>query len=152
MCPYCSKLHVLTGEIINCSCGRKLKVTRRDDGIIDVDIAEDEGSIIIAGRKNDSGKPPISLLDRDFIEGTANVMAFGAKKYDRYNWCGGIAHTRLVDAAMRHLVAYASGEDLDPESGLPHIDHAAASINMLRGNQRLHPELDDRYNNERANR
>lgn len=104
-----------------------------------------------AGKKADSGKPPISLLDRDFIEGTAQVMAFGAEKYGRHNWCGGIAHSRLVDAAMRHLIAYAGGEDLDPESGLPHIDHAAASINMLRGNQRLHPELDDRYKEERAN-
>ena len=98
-----------------------------------------------SGKKADSGKPPISLLDRDFIEGTAQVMAFGAEKYGRHNWCGGIQHSRLVDAAMRHLIAYAGGEDLDPESGLPHTDHAAASINMLRGNQRLHPELDDRY-------
>lgn len=72
-------------------------------------------------------------------------MRFGADKYGRFNYKGGIAHTRLVDAAMRHLIAYASGEDIDPESGLPHVDHAAASINMLRGNQRLHPELDDRY-------
>ena len=97
------------------------------------------------GQKRDSGKPPITLLDRDFIEGTAQVMRFGAEKYNRYNWCGGISHTRLADAAMRHLIAWAGGEDLDPESGLPHIDHAGASLNMLRGNQRLHSELDDRY-------
>lgn len=97
------------------------------------------------GQKHDTGKPPITLLDRDFLEGTAQVMRFGAEKYNRYNWCGGISHTRLADAAMRHLIAWASGEDLDPESGLPHIDHASASLNMLRGNQRLHPGLDDRY-------
>ena len=46
-----------------------------------VDIAGEE-SCAASGKKNDDGKPPISLLDRDFIEGTANVMAFGAKKYD----------------------------------------------------------------------
>ena len=97
------------------------------------------------GVKHDTGKPPITLLDRDFLEGAAQVMRFGAEKYNRYNWCGGISHTRLADAAMRHLIAWASGEDLDPESGLPHIDHASASLNMLRGNQRLHPGLDDRY-------
>lgn len=98
-----------------------------------------------AGLKHDTGKPPITLLDRDFLEGTAQAMRFGAEKYNRYNWCGGISHTRLADAAMRHLIAWASGEDIDPESGLPHIDHASASLNMLRGNQRLHPGLDDRY-------
>ena len=97
------------------------------------------------GKKHDTGKPPITLLGRDFLEGTAQVMRFGAEKYNRYNWCGGISHTRLADAAMRHLIAWASGEDIDHESGLPHIDHASASLNMLRGNQRLHPELDDRY-------
>lgn len=97
------------------------------------------------GIKHDTGKPPITLLDRDFLEGTAQVMRFGAEKYGRHNWCKGISHTRLADAAMRHLIAWASGEDIDPESGLPHIDHAAASINMLRGNQRLHPGMDDRY-------
>ena len=97
------------------------------------------------GIKHDTGKPPITLLDRDFIEGTAQVMRFGAEKYGRHNWCGGISHTRLADAAMRHLIAWASGEDLDTESGLPHIDHASASINMLRGNQRLNPGMDDRY-------
>ena len=98
-----------------------------------------------AGQKHDTGKPPITLLDRDFLEGTAQVMRFGAEKYGRHNWCNGISHTRLADAAMRHLIAWASGEDIDPESGLPHIDHASASLNMLRGNQRLHPGLDDRY-------
>lgn len=97
------------------------------------------------GIKHDTGKPPITLLDRDFIEGAAQVMRFGAEKYGRHNWCCGISHTRLADAAMRHLIAWASGEDLDPESGLPHIDHASASLNMLRGNQRLHPGLDDRF-------
>ena len=98
-----------------------------------------------AGIKHDTGKPPITLLDRDFLEGAAQVMRFGAEKYGRHNWCKGISHTRLADAAMRHLIAWASGEDIDPESGLPHIDHASASLNMLRGNQRLHPGMDDRY-------
>ena len=100
------------------------------------------------GKKHDTGKPPISLLDRDFLEGTAQVMRFGAEKYGRHNWCKGLSHTRLADAAMRHLIAWAGGEDIDPESGLPHIDHAAASINMLKGNQRLHPGMDDRYRTE----
>ena len=102
----------------------------------------------VGGVKHDSGKPPITLLDRDFIEGTAQVMRFGAEKYGRHNWCGGMEHTRLADAAMRHIIAWASGEDLDPESGLPHIDHASASLNMLRGNLRLHPGMDDRYRRE----
>lgn len=97
------------------------------------------------GTKYDSGKPPITLLDRNFLEGAAQVMRYGSTIYGLHNWAAGISHRRLADAAMRHIIAWASGEDTDPESGLPHIDHASASLNMLRGNQRLHPELDDRY-------
>lgn len=95
--------------------------------------------------KADKGKPPICLLDRDFIEGTAQVMAFGAEKYSRNAWRKGIAHTRLLDAAMRHIIAIIDGEDIDPESGLPHRHHACASLNMYCGMTVIHPELDDRY-------
>lgn len=97
------------------------------------------------GAKLDKGKPPISLLHRDFVEGTAQVMGFGVEKYERFNWCNGISHTRLLDAALRHIVAIIDGEDLDPESGLPHRHHACASLNMYCGMTVLHPELDDRY-------
>lgn len=97
------------------------------------------------GSKNDQGKPQISFLTRDFLEGTATVMGFGAKKYGKWNFCEGIEHTRLLDAAMRHLIAIIDGEDIDPESGLPHRHHACASLNMYCGMTVLHPELDDRY-------
>ena len=97
------------------------------------------------GIKHDTGKPPISLLHRSFVEGTAQVMAYGAQKYGRFNFCKGMNYTRLSDAAMRHLIAWVDGEDLDPESGLPHLFHAAASINMLCGNIALSVGKDDRY-------
>ena len=72
-------------------------------------------------------------------------MGFGARKYETFNWCQGIEHRRLLDAAMRHIIAINDGEDIDPESGLPHRHHAAASLNMYCGMTVLHPELDDRY-------
>ena len=97
------------------------------------------------GLKADNGKPPITLLHRDFVEGTALAMAYGAQKYAEHNWCKGIKYRRLIDAAMRHLIAINDGEDIDPESKLPHRYHACASLNMLCGMTVLHPELDDRY-------
>lgn len=98
-----------------------------------------------AAIKLDESKPPISLLHRDFLEGTAQVMGFGAGKYGVHNWCKGLEHSRLLDACLRHLIAIIDGEDIDPESGLPHRHHACASLNMYCGNVVLHPELDDRY-------
>jgi hypothetical protein len=32
------------------------------------------------------GKPDYSLIERDFLEGLARVMMFGAEKHGRYNW------------------------------------------------------------------
>lgn len=97
------------------------------------------------GLKFDGGKPPMSLIDRYAIEQIAMVLAFGAQKYDAHNWRKGIAYSRLIDAALRHLYAFADGEDLDPESGLPHIAHAGCCIVFLLGMMNAHPELDDRY-------
>lgn len=100
------------------------------------------------GKKNDQGKAPIHFLTREFIEGVAQAQAFGARKYGDYNFCNGLKHTRVLDAAFRHLFAYAWGEDIDPESGLPHIFLAGANLNMLSYMVKHHPQLDDRHKSE----
>jgi hypothetical protein len=101
------------------------------------------------GKKNDSGKAPIHFLTREFIEGVAQAQAFGAKKYGDYNFCNGLAYTRLLDAAMRHLIAFTWGEDNDNESGESHLSHAAANINMLMYTIKHHPDKDDRYKEQK---
>lgn len=83
------------------------------------------------GLKHDSGKPSISLIPRKAIELEAQVMMFGAKKYAKNNWRQGIAYSRLIDAGLRHLLAYADGEDLDPETGISHLAHARCCLGML---------------------
>jgi hypothetical protein len=97
------------------------------------------------GIKNDAGKPPLSLLDRHALEQIAQVLAFGAEKYNPDNWRGGIRHRRLIDAALRHLLAIADGEDIDPESGLLHAAHLGCCTMFLLWMQANRPDLDDRY-------
>ena len=97
------------------------------------------------GTKHDQGKQPISFIPSEYIEGTAAVFGFGAKKYAAHNYRQGIAHSRLVDAALRHLLAILRGEQLDPESGLPHIYHASCSLAMYDYMRLKHPELNDIY-------
>lgn len=97
------------------------------------------------GIKHDAGKAPLSLMDRYAMEQIGAVLAFGAKKYAAHNWRGGIAYSRLLDAALRHLYAFADGEDLDAESGLPHVAHAGCCIVFLLGMMRHRPDLDDRW-------
>ena len=56
----------------------------------------------------------------------------GALKYGRSNWRAvGVRATIYVDACRRHLNAYFEGEDLDPDSGLPHLSHALACLAII---------------------
>lgn len=81
--------------------------------------------------KKDEGKPPLSLIPRVALDAEAKVFGFGAKKYGRHNFKAGMDWSRVIDASLRHITAFADGEDLDPESGLSHIAHARASLAML---------------------
>jgi hypothetical protein len=108
--------------------------------------AYDDGiPVKTTGVKLDAGKAPINLIPSEFITLTAQVFNFGGKKYGNHNFRMGIGYSRLLDAAMRHLLAYNQGEELDPESGLPHLGHASASIAMLVYMQAHHPALNDIY-------
>lgn len=99
------------------------------------------------GVKNDSGKPSISLIPKDAIWGMAQALTFGAKKYGRHNFRNGIAFSRLADAAERHLTAWMEGEIVDSESGLSHLDHALASLAMLKFMDVNRQDMDDRWLN-----
>lgn len=80
------------------------------------------------GTKDDWGKPPVQLLPVEALESVADVLAFGARKYDANNWRNGMKLSRCVGAAIRHCFAWLRGEDNDPESGLPHLAHAGCMI------------------------
>lgn len=72
-----------------------------------------------------------SLLPWPALGEIAKVYAFGAEKYDRDNWRKGYDWHLSMDAIIRHLAAFWAGEDLDPESGLPHLAHAGFHVLTL---------------------
>lgn len=84
--------------------------------------------------KFDDGKTRWSLLPWDVLEEVAKVFEHGAKKYGDFNWELCNQRVRYWDAAMRHVVKYQQGQDSD-ESGLHVLDHAIASLMILRGLQ-----------------
>jgi hypothetical protein len=98
-----------------------------------------------SGVKHDQDKPRMELLDPLALEGLAAVLTFGAKKYAAHNWRGGIAYSRLLGAALRHLLAIIRGEDTDPESGLPHVDHLGCCWMFLSNMMKMRKDLDDRW-------
>lgn len=97
------------------------------------------------GHKADAGKPRMELLSPEALEGLAKVMTFGAAKYGDRNWEKGLTFSRVFGAGMRHMWAWWRGEDIDPESGLSHLDHAAfAMMTLSHFNKRRRSDLDDR--------
>lgn len=97
------------------------------------------------GIKYDGDKLPMDLLDPLALEGLAAVLAFGAKKYASHNWRGGISWSRLIAALLRHSFAILRGEMVDPESGLPHIDHVGCCWMFASNMMKTRPDLDDLY-------
>lgn len=106
------------------------------------------GSNVIGGKKHDTDKPPLSLVPSSLLLEMAKVLAQGADKYGEHNWRQGIHMSRLISAAMRHILAFNEGEDLDKESGLPHLAHAACEIAFALEhnlNKVKYDGFDDRY-------
>ena len=84
------------------------------------------------GRKFDQGKPQWSLLPWSALRVVVAVLGFGAQKYAPNQWQDvPEAKTRYADAALRHLTAWMCGEQLDPESKLPHLAHAVCCLLFL---------------------
>lgn len=102
--------------------------------------------------KLDNGKAPISLIPAEFIEGVAQGFAYGGKKYGVNNFRKGLNHSRCLDAAFRHLLAFTRGERFDPESGLAHLFHAGCSLAMLAYMQQHYPELNDIHEQVKDNK
>lgn len=81
--------------------------------------------------KADGGKARTDLLPVGPLMDTAAVFAFGARKYSDRNWELGFDWSRPYGALLRHLFAWWGGQDADPETGLPHLAHAACCLLML---------------------
>lgn len=90
-------------------------------------------------------KPGMSAVPANVLAEIGAVMQGGAAKYGRHNWRrAGIAASVYYDACLRHLFQWWEGEDIDPESGLPHLAHAVAGLVILRDAMARGMAQDDR--------
>lgn len=95
-------------------------------------------------KKFDDIKADYSLIPSVFLDELSRAMMYGAKKYGRYNYTGGLEASRLVAAAARHLFSWFAGEEVDKESGVSHLAHVAANCLMLLHTKKLGTLKDDR--------
>lgn len=90
-------------------------------------------------------KAPLSTVPGNVIAEIGVAMLEGASKYGRHNYrAAGVRASVYYDAAMRHLIAWWEGEDIDPDSGMSHITKLLACMTVLR--DAMHQEMweDDR--------
>lgn len=77
------------------------------------------------GVKYDGDKVKMALVLGGFANAlidVGKVGTFGAKKYADDNWKGlENGKKRCLDAALRHIFQYLSGEEIDEEMQLPHL-------------------------------
>ena len=98
----------------------------------------------IQTQKKDAGKPRMELLDPLALTQLAEVLTFGAQKYEADGWRKGIEWSRTVGALLRHTTKFMSGETYDEETGLHHMAHVMCNAMFLVNWATTHPELDDR--------
>lgn len=72
-------------------------------------------------------------------------MELGAAKYGAYNWRSKkVRRMVYLAAALRHLAADLDGEEIDSESGQPHLAHALACMAILLDARSTGNLIDDR--------
>lgn len=110
-----------------------LRVMRYTGGVdepvlVPVDLPSESGEVrTTSATGGEKGRKPLEVgaIDPLARAELGKVAAFGSAKYSRGNYLLGYDWSLCVDAMHRHMLAFESGEDRDPESGLLHTAHAA---------------------------
>lgn len=79
-----------------------------------------------------SGKLPLSLAPATAVAMMTVGMLNGLCKYGRDNFRAiGIRASIYLDAAERHMKAWAEGEECDPDDGVPHLAAALSCLAII---------------------
>lgn len=137
-----TKTDPLSDDIIALTFGKIPEVLENE--IAKPAIGDLNGTEKGSGARFNYGKPDYSLIPLCTLEDEAKVWMQGAEKYTRNNWMRGMKWSAPLACALRHLAKWQQGEDLDKESGLPHLAHAICNLRMLTLYSKTYPEGDDR--------
>jgi len=78
-------------------------------------------------------KPPLHCIPTPVLFEVGMAMFEGGWKYREANYrVIGVRSSIYYDAALRHLLAWWEGEDIDPASGISHVAKAISGLCVLR--------------------
>ncbi len=90
-------------------------------------------------------KVPLHTVPSKPLLEVALAMMEGSRKYGSHNYREiGVRMSTYYDAAMRHLISWWEGEDIDPDSGVHHLIKAIASLFVVRDGMFMGNCVDDR--------
>lgn len=79
-----------------------------------------------------SKKVSLHLVPPNVLMEIALGMTEGACKYGSYNYrVLGVRASTYYSAAMRHMMAYWNGQDIDPDSGIHHLSKAMSCLTVM---------------------
>lgn len=87
------------------------------------------------------------LLPPEALATVARHYGIGAQKYADHNWRRGYEWSKSFAALMRHAWAFWRGEDIDEETGSPHMAAVVFHALTLLTFMDEHRPFDDRYTN-----
>lgn len=92
------------------------------------------------------------LIPAEALRIVAETYGRGATKYDDHNWRKGYNWSLSYAALQRHAWKFWGGEDLDPETGTPHMACVAFHALSLITFMVEQPEFDDRQTAKQEDR
>lgn len=112
-----------------------------------LEVAEVRATDAETGAQKGRKPEEYALIPVGALADIARVYGYGARKYSPNNWRKGYPWSWSYSALQRHLNAFWDGEDLDPESGLPHLAHAGFHVLTLRtySSGAQYVDKDDRF-------
>ncbi len=102
------------------------------------------------GGEKGSKDERFDLIPYGALAKVARHYGIGARKYAPWNWRRGYDWSLSLGALGRHYAAFMDGEDIDPETGSPHMAAVAFHALTVLTFMDEHPELDDRFKAEAA--
>ena len=96
------------------------------------------------GAMKDNKEARYGLIPVEPLRMLARHYSVGSRKYDDHNWRKGYAWSWSYDAAQRHMNKFWGGEDIDEETGTPHVISAAWHMFALAWFMVNRKEKDDR--------
>ena len=87
------------------------------------------------GAKDTKGKLRYSLLTPKALKAIIAVREYGGIKYKDPTNYAKVPPMDFWEAGVRHLFKMHEGEEIDPESGLPHSHHALCSLMLMVENE-----------------